>query len=378
MACGCARSCGLSKLVAAEAGCFVGDLAHVLAVDIALLAFDGDLRATLEDATDDVGVVCVKVHRDPVARSNRERDPCLADLDSTSADREDIHATDLPDEFVGVAGAESLGHFGLLGRGHGHSIHDHTKNARVLFYRSGDSCGTVEKARFVLYFCPMETTAPITICGEIDPKAVEQLERCVQHNHHNYAWQEEHYGQKVWVVRKGATPAFPGQKGFVGATMGEPSVILEGSSPESRSGENSFQENLLFSTVHGAGRVMSRTQAAGKVKRKKYWECRGHCREIFQSPPKRQETCDVCKGPIKKQFHVEKVREGEIDWKAATRDLRRQNIELRGGAADEAPGAYKRLDAVLGYHEGTVNILHELQPIGVAMAGGDINDPYKD
>ena len=48
------------------------------------------------------------------------------------------------------------------------------------------------------------------------------------HNHHNYAWREEHNGEQLWVVRKGATPAFPGQRGFVGGTMGEQSVILEG------------------------------------------------------------------------------------------------------------------------------------------------------
>ena len=48
------------------------------------------------------------------------------------------------------------------------------------------------------------------------------------HNHHNFAWREKHQGEDLWVVRKGATPAFPGQKGFVGGTMAETSVILEG------------------------------------------------------------------------------------------------------------------------------------------------------
>src|SRR6266705_272408 len=48
------------------------------------------------------------------------------------------------------------------------------------------------------------------------------------HNHHNYAWREEHAGRKLWVVRKGATPAFPGQRGFVGGSMGDDAVILEG------------------------------------------------------------------------------------------------------------------------------------------------------
>ena len=40
------------------------------------------------------------------------------------------------------------------------------------------------------------------------------------HNHHNYAWRERHGGRDLWVVRKGATPAFPGQRGFVGGSHG--------------------------------------------------------------------------------------------------------------------------------------------------------------
>src|SRR5262245_57738339 len=47
------------------------------------------------------------------------------------------------------------------------------------------------------------------------------------HNHHNYAWRETHEGRDVWVVRKGATPAFPGQRGFVGGSMGDDAVIIE-------------------------------------------------------------------------------------------------------------------------------------------------------
>src|SRR5437660_9121210 len=72
------------------------------------------------------------------------------------------------------------------------------------------------------------------------------------HNHHNFAWREKHNGEEFWVVRKGATPAFPGQKGFVGGSMGDDAVIIEGvDSPTSR--------EALFSTIHGAGRIMSRT-----------------------------------------------------------------------------------------------------------------------
>ena len=89
------------------------------------------------------------------------------------------------------------------------------------------------------------------------------------HNHHNFAWEEEHGGERLWVVRKGATPAFPGQRGFVGGSMGDVSVILRGKPAGSAGPE------LLFSTVHGAGRTMSRTQAAGKKKwnkSRKRWE----------------------------------------------------------------------------------------------------------
>ena len=53
-------------------------------------------------------------------------------------------------------------------------------------------------------------------------------------------------------------------------------------------------------------------------------------------------------------------------------------IELRGGAADEAPAAYKRLEDVLAHHAGSVRILHRLHPVGVAMAPAETFDPYKD
>ena len=81
------------------------------------------------------------------------------------------------------------------------------------------------------------------------------------HNHHNFAWKEQHDGRELVVVRKGATPAFPGQKGFVGGSMGDDAVIIEGA----RDGDAALQRAALYSTVHGAGRVMSRTEARGKV-----------------------------------------------------------------------------------------------------------------
>ena len=195
------------------------------------------------------------------------------------------------------------------------------------------------------------------------------------HNHHNYAWREEHDGEQWWVVRKGCTPAFPGQQGFVGSTMGEESVILEGT-PAARA--------ALFSTVHGAGRAMSRTQAAGKIRRRKVWECADRDCD-YRAPLDRKAPGGQpipCPHHPDTQLHQrwvrEQVRPGAIDWTSTTAELRARRIELRGGAADEAPGAYKRLDEVLAAQGDTVRVLHRLRPLGVAMAGADTYDPFKD
>jgi tRNA-splicing ligase RtcB len=72
------------------------------------------------------------------------------------------------------------------------------------------------------------------------------------------------------------------------------------------------------------------------------------------------------------------VEPGLIDFAAVQQELSTKGIELRGGAADEAPGAYKRLDAVLAAHGDTIEIVHRLTPLGVAMAGAETFDPYKD
>lgn len=195
-------------------------------------------------------------------------------------------------------------------------------------------------------------------------------------NHHNYAWRERHGGEDYWVVRKGATPAFPGQRGFVGATMGEQAVILEGC-------DGAEAQAALHSTVHGAGRAMSRTKAAGKVR----WVPGCTVRDCgFWMTP--QEAAQVrerggvpaCphhpERPLKKGPRT--VSAGAIDYPAVRAELAARGIELRGGAADEAPAAYKRLDAVLAHHTGSVRVLHRLTPIGVAMAGPGTADPYKD
>lgn len=157
------------------------------------------------------------------------------------------------------------------------------------------------------------------------------------HNHHNFAWKEKHYGKDLWVVRKGATPAFPGQKGFVGGSMGDISVILEGiDSPESKT--------ALYSTIHGAGRIMGRIQAAGK----RDWKTG---RQLTQ-------------GLVNKKDHEA--------W------IHKAGVELRGGGLDESPYAYKRIEEVLQAHGNTIRVLHTLRPIGVVMASEREIDPYKD
>lgn len=52
--------------------------------------------------------------------------------------------------------------------------------------------------------------------------------------------------------------------------------------------------------------------------------------------------------------------------------------ELRGAGVDESPHCYKRLTDVLAAHSNTLKVVHTLTPVGVAMAGGDDVDPYKD
>ena len=145
------------------------------------------------------------------------------------------------------------------------------------------------------------------------------------HNHHNYAWKENHDGKDLWVVRKGCTPAWPGQEGFIGGSMAEEAVIIEGA-PETEKAKAS-----LFSTVHGAGRAFGRMAA-------------------------------------KRAFTKEQMNE----W------LQNAGVILAGGDIDESPMAYKRLSDVLDIHADTINIKHRLKPFAVAMAGPGDFDPWKD
>ena len=103
----------------------------------------------------------------------------------------------------------------------------------------------------------------------------------------------------------------------------------------------------MYSTVHGAGRVMSRTEARGRFVK------------------------DPATG--KRMRQPGRVRHDEMQaW------LRGKGVRLIGGGLDEAPQAYRRLPDVLAHHAGTVKIEHTLRPFAVVMAGADVFDPFKD
>lgn len=163
------------------------------------------------------------------------------------------------------------------------------------------------------------------------------------HNHHNFSWKEIFDGEEYIVVRKGATPAYPGQKGFVGGSMGDDAVILQGT-PDADAQTRAMQKAAMFSTVHGAGRVMSRSQAIGKVNRK---------------------TGEI-------------IRPGQVTQGAMKKWLKQKDVVLRGGGLDESPQVYRRLPEVLEAQGNTVQVLHTLRPLMVVMAGANEFDPYKD
>ena len=123
---------------------------------------------------------------------------------------------------------------------------------------------------------------------------------------------------------------------------------------------------------------MSRTQAAGRVRRRKRWACTHRdCDRTFD----RRSTGSLPGPParaLRKVWVEEQVKPGVVDWPAVQARLREQGIVLVGGGADEAPEVYKRLPEVLAAHGDSIRVKHTLRPLGVAMAGRDVDDPYKD
>lgn len=124
--------------------------------------------------------------------------------------------------------------------------------------------------------------------------------------HHNYVQRETHYGEEVFVTRKGAVRAGEGELGIIPGSMGARSYIVRGKgNPES-----------FCSCSHGAGRKMSRNEA-------------------------------------KKKFTLEQ-------HKAAT-----EGVECRKDKAviDETPGAYKDIDAVMEAQRDLVEVVHTLKQV---------------
>ena len=256
------------------------------------------------------------------------------------------------DVFVDEGGAIWVGvHFGSRGFGH-------TVASGFLALSQNEAWGTRVPEREALL--GLETPlgqdywALMTLAGQYAYVGREWVARKVVsliggrelelvHNHHNFAWRETHDERDVIVVRKGATPAFPGQKGFVGGSMGDEAVIVQGTTAPGTPIE-SLQRDALYSTVHGAGRVMSRTQAAGKRNRR---------------------TGEV-------------LRQGLVSPEMMHTWVREKGVLLRGGGLDESPHAYRRLPDVLAAQRGTIEVLHTLRPLIVVMAGEDQFDPYKD
>jgi tRNA-splicing ligase RtcB len=124
--------------------------------------------------------------------------------------------------------------------------------------------------------------------------------------HHNYVQQERHFGETVWLTRKGAVSARAGELGVIPGSMGTRSYIVRGKgNPES-----------FHSCSHGAGRRMSRTAARSR-------------------------------------FTL-------ADHQRAT-----AGVECRKDAdvLDETPGAYKDIDAVMTAQRDLVEIVHTLRQI---------------
>lgn len=124
--------------------------------------------------------------------------------------------------------------------------------------------------------------------------------------HHNYVVRERHYGEDVFVTRKGAVRAGLGEYGIIPGSMGARSYIVRGKgNPES-----------FCSCSHGAGRAMSRSEA-------------------------------------KRRFTVE-------DHKKATEGIECRKDE---GVIDETPAAYKPIDAVMAAQADLVEVVHTLRQV---------------
>lgn len=124
--------------------------------------------------------------------------------------------------------------------------------------------------------------------------------------HHNYVTRENHFGENIFVTRKGAVRAAKGTMGIVPGSMGARSYIVRGLG----------NEESFHSCSHGAGRVMSRTEAKKRVSLEEH---------------------------IEATAHVECRKDKDV--------------------IDETPAAYKDIDAVMEAQKDLVEVVHTLRQI---------------
>lgn len=139
--------------------------------------------------------------------------------------------------------------------------------------------------------------------------------------HHNYAAEEEHYGETFWVHRKGATAANEGRLGIIPGSMGTPSYIVAG-----KGNADSF-----CSCSHGAGRVLGRMQASRQLSK---------------------EACDKAMEGI--------VFSGWNRWHGRGGSKMKGLFDL-----SEAPQAYKNIESVIDAQLDLIEPLVKLYPLGV-------------
>lgn len=183
-------------------------------------------------------------------------------------------------------------------------------------------------AKMKLAWLPMETEAgqeywqAMNLMGDYASANHEVLHRNVLElancealvtfeNKHNLCWEETHNGVKVYVHRKGATPAGEGVLGIIPGSMADPAYIVRGKG----------NAESLMSASHGAGRAMSRTKALEKFK----WST----------------------------------------WKS---EIRNRGVRLLSGGLDEVPGVYKSIKKVMSQQTDLVEVIGEFMPKIVKMS----------
>ena len=192
------------------------------------------------------------------------------------------------------------------------------------------------------------------------------------HNHHNFAWREEHFGRTYWVVRKGCTPARPGQEGFVGGSMGDESVILEGvESPENERGALLDRARRRpRDEPHAGGRPDPAAQAL-----------RVHSPRLrpYRVEARRRAACPDHPASGSRRSGS---RSSSSPASSTGRRCRRACASRASCSSAAARTRRRRCTSACRRSSprtaDSIRVKHTLRPLGVAMAGRDVHDPYKD